>query len=250
MRPNFQNSFSQTIFSSSIQSSKLSRNMRKWRVKLRIATIYPPWGQIFKKKIKKHTPPSSEMLDLLRRWHLNRINEKNQGYFLSGALKVTILCNVSICLDFSRKWVGNHFYMAKLTLMYIDTNAGTRAPFGRSTWLEFYIWVRLHQKFLRYSETRRGHLTGHSVTQCHTVWHCVTQSDTVCHNVKLPWQRSKVFFRSSLSGDRDQCKVTKSWTMAIGGLQPTASIDRDQIQALTYTGYGGQSFSHEIKYLS
>ena len=56
--------------------------MRKMRVKLRNASIYPPWGPIKKKKkIQKRTPPSSEMLDLLQRWHLNRIDEKNQGYF-------------------------------------------------------------------------------------------------------------------------------------------------------------------------
>ena len=64
--------------------------MRKLRVKLRNATIYPAWGQVFQKYFfqkrtppssEKRTPPSSEMLDLLRRWHLNRIDEKNQGYF-------------------------------------------------------------------------------------------------------------------------------------------------------------------------
>ena len=72
------------------QSSKLSRNMHKLCVKLCNATIYPPWGPV-----KKHTPPSSEMLDVLRRWHLKGIDEKNQGYFLSGALHVTILRKVS-----------------------------------------------------------------------------------------------------------------------------------------------------------
>ena len=56
--------------------------MRKLRVKLRNASIYPPWGQVFKKYFfQKRTPPSSEMLDLLQKWHLNRIEEKNQGYF-------------------------------------------------------------------------------------------------------------------------------------------------------------------------
>ena len=58
------------------------------------------------------------MLDLLRRWNLKDIDEKNQGYLKSGALQVTILCKVSRFLAFSRKWVGNHFYMAKWTLIY------------------------------------------------------------------------------------------------------------------------------------
>ena len=41
--------------------------MRKLRVKLRNASIYPPKGPVFKKKkiLQKRTPPSSEMLDLL-----------------------------------------------------------------------------------------------------------------------------------------------------------------------------------------
>ena len=65
----------------------------------------------------------------------------------------------------------------------------------------------------------------HSVTLCDTIW-----QSAVWHNVKLPWQRPKAFFISSLSGDRDWCKVKRSWT--IGGLPPTASMDRDQIQAL------------------
>ena len=70
------------LFFFSVQNSKLSRNMRKLRVKLRNATIYLPWGLIFKQSFfHKRTPLSSEMLDLLRRWHLNRIDEKNQGYF-------------------------------------------------------------------------------------------------------------------------------------------------------------------------
>ena len=38
--------------------------------------------------------------------------------FLIRGLKITILRKVSGCLAFSRKWVGNHFYMATWTLMY------------------------------------------------------------------------------------------------------------------------------------
>ena len=42
----------------SLQSLKMSKNMRKLHVKLRYATIYPPWGKIFKKYFfQKHTPP-------------------------------------------------------------------------------------------------------------------------------------------------------------------------------------------------
>ena len=97
----------------------MSRNMHKLRVKVCNATIYPPLGQVKKKKIlQKCTPPSSEMQDLLQRWHLKGIDKKNQGYFWSGALQVTILRKVIKCLAFSRKWVGNPFYMANWTLIY------------------------------------------------------------------------------------------------------------------------------------
>ena len=40
----------------------------------------------------------------------------------SGALQVTILCKVSRCLAFSRQSVGNHFYMAKWTLIYVSAD--------------------------------------------------------------------------------------------------------------------------------
>ena len=70
--------------------------MHKLRVKLRNATIYPPWGPIFKKYFfQKHTPPSSEMQNLFRRWHLKDIEEKNHGFEKSGALQITILQKVS-----------------------------------------------------------------------------------------------------------------------------------------------------------
>ena len=47
---------------------------------------------------------------------------KESGIFLSGTWKVTILRKVRRCLAFSRKWVGNHFYMAKWTLIYPYSN--------------------------------------------------------------------------------------------------------------------------------
>ena len=103
----------------STQSSKLSRNICKLRVKLRNTTIYPTWGPIsIFFLFQKHSSPLSEILDLLQRWHLKYIDEKNEGYSLSAALQVTILRTFSSFLAFLRKWVGNHFYMAKWTLIY------------------------------------------------------------------------------------------------------------------------------------
>ena len=82
-----------------IESSKLSRNIYKLRVKLRKATIYPPWGPPFKSYFfQKLSPTPSEMLDLLRRWHLQDIDEKNHGLFNQGLYK-------------------SQFYMAKWTIM-------------------------------------------------------------------------------------------------------------------------------------
>ena len=51
----FKTVFPKLFFLFSVQSSKLSINMRKLRVKLRNATIYPPWGPILQKKISSKT---------------------------------------------------------------------------------------------------------------------------------------------------------------------------------------------------
>ena len=40
-------------------------------------------------------------------------SQRFNGFFLKLPLQVTILSKVSRCLAFSRKLVGNHFYMAK-----------------------------------------------------------------------------------------------------------------------------------------
>ena len=50
--------------------------MRKLRVILNNAPIYPLEVQL-KKKNQKRIPPSSEMLDLFQRWRLKDIKEKN-----------------------------------------------------------------------------------------------------------------------------------------------------------------------------
>ena len=81
----------------SIPNSSMSRNMRKLRVKLRNATIYPPWGPIFKKyffkntllpHLKCKTCSEGDIWKILRR----RITDlKNQGPYKS---------------QFCKKWVG------------------------------------------------------------------------------------------------------------------------------------------------
>ena len=89
--------FPKLFFCSLLKVKKMSRNMCKLRVKLGNATIYPPWGPIFKKYyFKKRIPPSSKMLDFLRRWHLKDIDEKNHGLFNQGPY------NSHFCV----KWVG------------------------------------------------------------------------------------------------------------------------------------------------
>ena len=71
----------------------------------------PPWGPIFKNYFfQKLSPPSSEMIYLLQRWHLKDIEGKNHGWFNQGPFKSHFCVK---CLSFSRKWVGNHFYIAK-----------------------------------------------------------------------------------------------------------------------------------------
>ena len=69
--------------------------MPKLRVKLRNATIYPPYVPIFKNYYFQKLPPlSSEMLDLLQRRYLKDIYEKNHGLFIQGPYKsqVCIKC--------------------------------------------------------------------------------------------------------------------------------------------------------------
>ena len=79
--------------------------MRKLSVKLGNATIYPPWGQVFKNYLfQKHTSTSSEMLDLLRRWHLKGIDEKNQGYFDQGPYKLKFYVKLVDPLLFQENW--------------------------------------------------------------------------------------------------------------------------------------------------
>ena len=81
----------------SIKSSKLCRNMRKLRMKLHNATIYPPWGPIF--------PPSFEMLDLLWRLHLKDIDEKNYGLFNQVRYKsqFSVKC-IGVCFFKKMAW--------------------------------------------------------------------------------------------------------------------------------------------------
>ena len=43
-------------------------------------------------QFQKHTPPSSEMVDLFKRGHLKDIEENNNGFVWSRALQVRIMC--------------------------------------------------------------------------------------------------------------------------------------------------------------
>ena len=155
------------------------------------------------------------------------------------------------CFPNQESWFST-LHLDKVAVCVLG-NAGTRAPFGRSIWLDHctiafwdtMVWTALHQfpkaagAWWTQVRQRPGEDTTldivlHSVTPCDTVWHCLTQSATVWHNVKLPKQRPKAIFRPSLYGDRDRCQVTRYWTMAIGGLPSTTSMDRDWIQALLH----------------
>ena len=107
----FKTVFPKLFFLFSNKSSKLSRNLRKLRMKLRNATIYPTWGQI-KKIILYSSLIWNARLDI---WTVS--TRRIRDIFNQGALQVTLLRKVRRCVDFSRKWTGKHFYMAKWTLM-------------------------------------------------------------------------------------------------------------------------------------
>ena len=100
--PKCETTFSKEFFFLlSLQNSKISRNMCKLCVKLRNATIYPNWGPMFKKYFfQKHTPPSSEIWNLFQRWDLKDIKEKNHKFEKSGALQITTLQKVRMCVAF------------------------------------------------------------------------------------------------------------------------------------------------------
>ena len=93
------NSFSQLFFFFLCKSSNMSRLMCKLCIKLPNAMNNPPWGPIFI-LFFLHSPPSSEMPNLFRSWHLKGIEEKNHGFEKSGALQITILQKVNRCVAF------------------------------------------------------------------------------------------------------------------------------------------------------
>ena len=76
-----------------------------------VKPLFTPLEVQFKKekKIQKHTPPSSEMLDLLRRWHLQGIDKKNQGYFQSGPYKSQFCVKLVDVLLFQENWLAITF---------------------------------------------------------------------------------------------------------------------------------------------
>ena len=71
------------------------------------------------------------------------IDEKNQGYFQSVALQVTILHKVSKFLAFSRKWVGKALLHGKMNLdvkilIYASVNT-THSWYLAMIWLHCII---------------------------------------------------------------------------------------------------------------
>ena len=99
--------------------------MRELCVELRNATIYPPWGQIFKNIFSKTYSFLIWIVKLVPKVTF----ETYWGEESSGALQITILRIVRRRVACKGKWVGNHFHMAKWTLIYganrQDTHRGT-----------------------------------------------------------------------------------------------------------------------------
>ena len=119
------------------------------------------------------------MLDLLRRWHLKDIDEKNHGLFNQGPWQVTILRILSRCLAFSRNWVGNHYYMAKWTLIYKGSKQALDsikqcisymfcAPYGASKCLQMgtlYSNISPRKKALHQGSSCKG-CTNYNIKKC------------------------------------------------------------------------------------
>ena len=116
IRPCFQNS--ETIFSKQFFLNYLMLNCVETCVncvcncvKPLFTTLKIQFSRIF--FFWKRTSPWSELLDLLQKWHLKDINEKNHDYFYQGPFKSQYCIKWVSCLK--KKWVVTHFYMAKWT---------------------------------------------------------------------------------------------------------------------------------------
>ena len=122
--------------------------MRKLRVKLRNATIYPPWGPIKKKKVYSSLIWNAKLVPKVT---FERYQGDKSRIWKIRGLTFTILRKLSRCVSFLGKGVGNHFYMAKRTLIYRFSDSylrpsilwGCQNPLiyrvGSSDWLKTYF---------------------------------------------------------------------------------------------------------------
>ena len=83
-----------------------------------VTSLFTPLEIQFSTRTKNqnHTPPSSEVLDLLQRWHLKDIDQKNHGYFYQGPYKR----KVSEWLAFFKKMGGQSLLHVKFKLDLSD----------------------------------------------------------------------------------------------------------------------------------
>ena len=79
-----------------------AQNCIKNMCKLCNTTIYPPWDPLFKNYFfQKLFLSPSEMLDLLKRWQLKAIDEKNHGLFNENRLQIILHGKMNLNLIFA-----------------------------------------------------------------------------------------------------------------------------------------------------
>ena len=85
-----------------------------WNV--RNAHFYPPWGPNFKKYFfQTSTPPSSEMLDLYGRWHLQDFFWENLGFEKSRSSKSQFSI-MKVCISVCEKFCWNRLCCGEMNI--------------------------------------------------------------------------------------------------------------------------------------
>ena len=85
-----------------------------WNV--RNAHFYPPWGPNFKKYFfQTSTPPSSEMLDLYGRWHLQDFFGEKLGFEKSRSSK-SQYCVMKVCISVCEKLCWNRLCYGEMNI--------------------------------------------------------------------------------------------------------------------------------------
>ena len=125
------------------------------------------------------------------------------------------MCKVSRCLAFSRKWVGNHFYMAKWTLMYSRHMSCVMCHMSHVTWHHYSHTIRARN------------------------WHFETMFTTHCvSDVRYHMSPSRVTYHvSRAENQRGIPRLVKKNIYHISMMTIRSIINRASSQYLSFKAY-------------